>query len=464
MRLPGFIDSHMHVLGLGYVYFNLDLTVARSIEDIKDIIRKSNNKKVIIGRGWNQEELTEKKMPTKNDLNSASSDIPVLIVRVCGHVIVVNDKMLELAGIDTETKQISGGEFSFKTGIFSEKAINLIYSKLPKATKQDLKKYLIKANQILLSNGVTSVASDDFSTLSVDYELVMETIKELYEEELLQVRITEQVNLKYDKLQDFINKGYVNKQFGKFKMGPLKILADGSLGGKTAFLLKPYENELDNFGTQTFSDEDLFKLVHLANSNKMDVVIHAIGDGAIEQALNILIKSIKLTKRYEHNHALIHAQMATNNQIDLMKAWGIGAIVQPIFLNTDIPIIESRIGSRYMESYLFKTMFDKGVNVGFSTDNPIEPVNPFYNIYTAISRKSIKFPELKPFIKEESFDIESALKCYTINNLKYVYQDVLPKGDYVTVDKDIHLCNIDEIKTIKIFETFIDNVKVFNRN
>ena len=190
MKLPGFIDSHMHVLGLGYITFNLDLTVAKSIEDVKDIIKQSNNKNIIIGRGWNQEDFIEKRIPTKNDLNVVSSDIPVILVRVCGHVIVVNDKMLELAGIDSQTKQILGGDFSFETGIFSENAIYLIYNKMPKPTKQDLRKYFIKANQILLSNGVTSVASDDFSIFLVDYELVMEIIKELYEEQLFQVQVS----------------------------------------------------------------------------------------------------------------------------------------------------------------------------------------------------------------------------------------------------------------------------------
>ena len=461
MKLPGFIDSHMHFLGLGYVNFNADLTSAKSITDLQTKLRTSESKIIIIGRGWNQTNFIERRMPTKSDLNLISRDLPIVIIRVCGHVLVVNDKMLEIANITKDSKQISGGSFDFETGIFSENAINLIYNEMPKPTKEDITKYLIKANDILLSRGITQVASDDFSTLPLDYEFVISTIKDLYKEGLLQVKITEQVNLNYELLQDFINKGYVNKRFGNFRMGPLKILADGSLGGKTASLNEPYENEPSNYGIKTYSDEELFKLIYLADSNNMDVVIHAIGDDASDQAINALIKSLKLTKRKSHNHALIHAQLTTKIQIEKMKQWNIGAIIQPIFLNSDIQIIESRIGSRCFESYLFKTMFDSGIHVGFSTDSPIEPVNPFANIYSAVTRRSIKSPELDPFLIEESFTVENAILCYTYNNVRYTYENELNEKDYIITDTNIYSCPLEKIKDIKVLETYIDNKLIY---
>ncbi|MCK5731831.1 MAG: amidohydrolase family protein, partial [Tenericutes bacterium] len=348
------------------------------------------------------------------------------------------------------------------TGVFTENALGLIYGVLPKPSKEDIKQYFIKANEILLSNGITSIGSDDFSTLNVDYELIIECLEELYENNLLQVRLYEQVNLPNKEiLLDFINKGYVNKRFGNFRMGPLKILADGSLGGKTASLNEPYENEPSNYGIKTYSDEELFKLIYLADSNNMDVVIHAIGDDASDQAINALIKSLKLTKRKSHNHALIHAQLTTKIQIEKMKQWNIGAIIQPIFLNSDIQIIESRIGSRCFESYLFKTMFDSGIHVGFSTDSPIEPVNPFANIYSAVTRRSIKSPELDPFLIEESFTVENAILCYTYNNVRYTYENELNEKDYIITDTNIYSCPLEKIKDIKVLETYIDNKLIY---
>ncbi|XFA99506.1 amidohydrolase [Candidatus Izemoplasma sp. B36] len=461
MKLPGFIDSHMHVLGLGYVSFNVDLNEIYSIKDLIDLLNENKNKSIIIGRGWNQENFKEKRFPTKDDLNKVSIDIPILIRRVCGHVLVANDKMMELANINQYSKQISGGTFDYESGLFTEKAINIINNALPKPSHNDLRKYLLKANEILLENGITSVASDDFSTLSIDYEEIINVINELYDEDLLKIKITEQVNLPYKKLKEFIDKGYANKKFNKYKLGPLKILADGSLGGKTASLLKPYENEPDNYGVLTYSDDELFELVHLADSNNMDVVIHAIGDKTSQQAIDTLIKSLKITKRTNHNHAIIHAQLTTREQIKLMKKWNIGAIIQPIFLNSDIPIIESRIGSRAKESYLFKSFYNQGVNVGFSTDSPIEPVDPFKNIYCAVTRKSIKFPNEKPFLFEESFNVSQALVCYTTNNLNYIYEPTLPKGDYIITNQDIYTSKLFEIKDIKVIKTYIDNKLVY---
>ena len=195
----------------------------------------------------------------------------------------------------------------------------------------------------------------------------------------------------------------------------------------------------------------------------MDVVIHAIGDGAIDQAINAIIESKRLTERVHHKHAIIHAQLATTRQIDLMCEHQIGAIVQPIFLNSDMPIIASRIGTRAKESYLFKSMYDKGIEVGFSTDSPIEPVNPFLNIYTAITRKSLKFPELEPFLPKEGFDIESALNCYIYHNYNFLYDNYDLDNDYIVIDQDIYSMKTEDLPNIQVLETYINNKLVYKK-
>ena len=248
--------------------------------------------------------------------------------------------------------------------------------------------------------------------------------------------------------------------FVKFKLGPLKIIADGSLGGKTAALREPYMDDANNLGIKLYTDIELFEKVYLADSFGMDVVIHAIGDTAINQAINAIIKSLKITKRRNHHHALIHAQLATKSQIKLMKEWNIGAIVQPIFLNTDISIVKSRIGSRYKESYLFKTMYNLDLKVGFSTDSPIEPINPFYNLYTAIHRKSIKNNKLQPLLLEEAFELKEALDCYTKNNLHYIYEDKQEESDYIIIDRPL---NKNDLLNTNVLKTYIDGILVYNK-
>ncbi len=463
MRLPAFIDSHLHFLGLGYIQSNVDLAKTGSIEAIKAALKASKNKDIIIGRGFNQEKLVEKRLPTKADLNAVSLDIPVVIIRICGHVIVVNDKMLEIAGIKNSTPQIEGGTFDAETGLFTEKAIYLIYDHFPKPDCETLKSYLLKANEICLANGITSVATDDFSTLSVDYELIIKAYRELNEKDLLKVRVVQQVNLSLEKFRDFLKKGYANRTFGRLRMGPLKILADGSLGAKTAYLNAPYEGEPNNRGVKTFSDAELFELINLADRNGMDSVIHAIGDGAIDQAISAIEKSIEMTGRTKHQHAIIHAQMLTKSQIERMRKHRIGAIIQPIFLNSDIPIIANRIGVRSSDSYLFHSLYLSGLPTGFSTDAPVETVNPFHNLYAAITRTSIDFPDLPAFNINEAYTLEEALQAYTSNNLPFVYQKHLPRNDYIIVDRDIYHIDKNDLKDTIVKATYVDNELVYQR-
>ncbi|MDY0024306.1 MAG: amidohydrolase family protein [Candidatus Izemoplasmatales bacterium] len=457
MKIPAFIDSHLHFIGIGYYQEIINLKNAKSIKDIKEALI-DNQAPVIFARGFNQENLIEKRMPNKSDFSDIEK--PVVLVRVCGHVAVVNQAMLDYLKIDEFTKSVPGGNIDYNSGIFSEKALSLIFEALPKPTLEDLKRYIITANKILLENGITKVASDDFSTFDLPYEMVIKAFNEADQEGLLQVEVVEQVNLPYDRLQDFIKKGYANKKYHNFKMGPLKILGDGSLGGKTAALISPYENDLNNYGILTYSDEELFDLVALASQNDMDSVIHAIGDRAALQAINIISKAQRLFLRKSPHNAIIHAQILNKKLIQKMAENHIGAIVQPIFLNSDIPIIEERIGERYLESYLFKTMYNS-INVGFSTDAPVDSVNPFYNLYSAISRKSIKFNDLPAFLSEEAFTIKEALLAYNENNFPYLY--INENLDYIEIDKDIYNCEIEDIKQIKVLKTYKAANLVFER-
>jgi predicted amidohydrolase YtcJ len=458
VKIPAFIDSHLHMLGIGYYQEILDLAKYNSVKEIKEAVRENQFQTVIIGRGWNQENLLEKRVITKNDLDDLLT--PTVLFRICGHVATVNQAMFDMMKIDSNNYQVAGGTYDYETGIFTEKALGLIYNYLPKPTKKDIRRYLIRANQILLENGITRVASDDFSSFNVPYEDIIKVINEVDEEGLLDVEITEQVNLPIELLKDFLAKGYANKRYNNFKLGPLKILADGSLGGRTASLNQPYSDESDNYGILTYSDSELRDLVDLANRYKMDSVIHAIGDRTIDQAIKIISESDKKYPRSNTNHAIIHNQIATHQQIELMKANNIGAIVQPIFINTDIKIVKERLGNRTNESYLFKSMY-KNISTGFSTDSPVEPVNPFYNIYCAITRKSIDFPDYLPLNISEAFTINEALDAYTTNNLRYVYEDELK--DYIEVDQDLFSIDLEKIKEVKVLKAYKNKKLVYQR-
>lgn len=458
MRIPAFIDSHLHMLGIGYYQEIIDLSKYKSIKEINEALNSKKDLSIIVGRGWNQENLFENRSITKEDINNIK--VPTVLFRICGHVASVNQEMLNLMGIDSNYNQVSGGSYDIHTGIFTEKALGLIYQNLPQPTKKDLRRYLINANEILLRNGITRVASDDFSSFNVPYEDIIDVINEVDAEGLLDVEITEQVNLPLPLLKDFIAKGYANKKYKNFKMGPLKILADGSLGGRTASLNQPYSDDLENSGILTFSDSELKELVDLANQYNMDSVIHAIGDKTIDQVIRVISESDKIYPRKNKAHAIIHNQLATHKQTKLMKRANIGAIIQPVFINSDIKIVDNRLGDRAKESYLFKTMIEN-VKTGLSTDSPVEPVNPFYNIYCAVTRKSVDFPEYLPFNPEEAITVDQALRAYTQDNLRYVYEtDFI---DYLEIDTDIYNSSYDKLKDVIVLKTYKNNKLVYER-
>ncbi len=461
-KMPAFIDSHCHFLGVGYVAFLHDLTKYDSINALIEGIKNQPHAQMVIGRGWNQEHFSEKRLLTKHDLNQISKELPVVMVRTCGHVLTVNDKMLEVAGIDSKTVWNGSGTMSYETGLFTEDALGLIYDHYPVPTKEDLIKYLVKANEIFLSHGITSVASDDFCVFPIPYEEVMEAILDCYRHELIQVRITEQANLpSLSLLEDFIHKGYANHRFGHYKMGPLKLLADGSLGGRTAYLREPYSDDPMNRGIRNFSDEELFQLIHLADSSGMDVAIHAIGDAAMDQVLNAIIKSLQITQRTDHHHAIIHAQMATHDHVALMKQYHIGAIVQPIFLNSDIEILDSRIGQRKDNAYLFHSMVKEGLVVGYSTDTPVESPSAIHNIYSAVTRKSLARPDLGVYLGQEKASVEEAILCSIEQNLVYTYETV--QEDEITLSENPFKVRYENIKDIMVLTTRVNGQTVYKQ-
>jgi predicted amidohydrolase YtcJ len=460
-KIKSFYDSHLHFVGIGLNALEyVDLSDCDSYQNIRDVLSKNLDRNIIIARGWHQENFIEKETFTKELLNTVSSDIPIVCIRTCGHVLVCNDAMMDMANIESITPQVEGGTFDCSTGEFTENALELIYKHLPKPTKERIKEYMKAANKILLSNGVTACGSDDFSTLPVDYEIIIDAYKEAYEEGLIDVRIYQQVNIPdYDTLYQFIEKGYHTLVFGKFKMGPLKLLADGSLGGRTALLNAPYSDDPNNYGVSTFTQKELNQLVLLADTNGIDVAIHAIGDGCVDMVLDAIENSSKETNNIGR-HSIIHAQLANSSQIERMKLLGVGAQTQPIFLNSDIPIIENRLGNRSKESYLFNTMFQKGICTTISTDCPVEPLNPFYNLYCATTRKSIKHKTLPAFLPQEAFTLENALKCYTVTPYYFSYEENNKFEDYIVINHELEEKTL--LETV-VLETYMDGTLVYKK-
>ena len=362
----GFNDSHMHVVEFGdYLEMMHMGDFTSSLKELKEGIRKFINEKNLKenewarGRGWNNDYFTdENRFPTRYDLDEVSTTCPICIIRACGHICVVNSKGLELLGITKDSPQVEGGVFDVDEngeplGIFRENALELVYSKALTPDKESFKKMIHEACRALNSYGVTSAQTDDFVAFpQVDYEVLIAAYQELEKEGKLTVKINQQAQLvNIEDLKEFIGKGYktgVGSDY--FKIGPLKLIGDGSLGARTAYMTQPYNDDDSTCGIPIYTQEQLDEMVEYAHKNEMHVVIHCIGDKIMYMVVEAMEKALKKYPKEDHRHGIVHCQITTKELLDKFKELKLHAYIQSIFLDYDINIVEDRIGKERAKS------------------------------------------------------------------------------------------------------------------
>ena len=420
---PGFHDSHMHLVGLGMMQSIFDASNHQSINDLIETA-KSFEMNPLVGRGFHESLIADNRMLNKNDLDKISLEKPVIMYRVCGHMVVANSKAIEVAQNQNGKITYSPDSYDIEQGLFKEEAMQYVLSIIPIPDESTIKSYILKAQDTLLSHGVTSVGSDDFHVTKAPYETVLNVLKSMSETSELKLNVYEQVNLpNLNDFKDFLSKGYALKDYGLYKHGPLKLLADGSLGARSAYMKTPYADDTSTQGISIFDKDKLIKHFEKASEYDMDFAIHGIGDGTIEAIMDAKEHILSIFDKPRRD-SIIHAQLADFDQIKRMKHLNLGAQTQPIFIASDVPIIEKRLGkARAQETYLFNTMIEKGIPTTISTDAPIESTNPFENLYVAVTRKSFKHPTLPPFIKTEGIRLSKAIKAYTETPAYFTYQE-----------------------------------------
>lgn len=484
--LPGFNDSHMHLLNYSLSQYKVNLFESDSITDIKirlkDFIKNEEVKVFkdwIVGYGWNHVYFEEKRLPTKEDLDAVIKDRPIFLSRACGHICVVNSKALELAGINKETEDPEGGridrdsETGEPTGILRENALYLPYEKIPMDEDVDnIKNLLIKGIHKANKAGLTSIQTDDFSHVKL-YENVITAYEQLKEEGKLTGRINIQMLLKdINLLKNFFKKGIKTGDGDELlKFGPLKLLADGSLGSRTAAMEKPYSDDESTDGVLIYKDKEIYKLLETAHINGLQLAVHAIGDRCINQVLDSYDSIIKRHPKEDPRFRIVHAQIASEEIFEKFQKLNAIADIQPIFMKTDMYMAEDRVGAeRLKTSYAWKTMSDKGIHLSGSSDCPIEPFDPILGVYATVTRKNLKGDPKQGWHKEECMELYDALKLFTTNSAYSTYEEKI-KGkikvgmlaDLVILSDNIMEVDKEDIKDIKIDMTMVDGKIVYEK-
>jgi predicted amidohydrolase YtcJ len=459
--VPGLIDSHIHVGDFGKFLTWIDLKDANSLKELQRRIRERAQKipegRWIIGSGWDQTRFAEKRYPSFRDLDEASPDNPVILYHQCGRVCVVNSKALELAGVTKETRATSGGtiekdaETGEPTGILRENATDLVWKTIPEPSEEEIIESASLACEKIVEAGVTSIHWIVASSTEISI------IQRLRAENRLPLRvyIIAPANI-LDQQNSSGSGGNKDRSLG------VKVFVDGSLAARTAALREPYSDDPESKGQLLYSQEELNTLVMTAHRANFRLVMHAMGDQAINMALTAVEKALMDLPRKDHRYRLEHASVLNRQLIRRIKELGMTVSVQPKCVISEFSVWSAveRLGSeRARWLYPLKTLINEGIRVAGGSDCPMEPLSPLQGIQAAVTRE---------FFPEERITVDEALRMYTVN-AAYASSEETVKGsieegklaDLTVLSGDPRTVPPSKIGDIKVSMTIVGGKVVY---
>jgi len=489
LAVPGFIDSHAHFTSIGQAAMSLDLMDAQSWEEIVSLVeqevKESEPGEWIRGRGWHQEKWDETPqphvdgLPYHDELSAVSPNNPVMLTHASGHSCMVNAKAMELAGVTKKTTAPKGGEIvkdpqGNPIGVFRETAQGLVrsayYTSLEKRTpeqeKENRRKVVELADQECLSKGITCLhdAGSSFSTIDL--------FKEFADEGKLGVRLYVMIRegndeLTKEKLSEYRLLGEGNHHL---TVRSIKRLIDGALGAHGAWLIEPYKDLPSSTGLNTTPVDYIKETARIAIENDFQLCIHAIGDRANREVLDIYENTFEAHPEKEDLRWRVeHAQHLSPEDIPRFGELEVIASMQAIHCTSDGPWVYKRLGEERAEqgAYVWKKLMDTGAVICNGTDAPVEDVDPIPCFYASVTRK-MNNGEL--FYPDQKMTREEALRSYTINGAYASFQeDILGSlspgklADIIVLSKDIMTVPENEILDAEVLYTIVGGKVMYSK-
>ena len=463
---PGFIDAHCHFFNLGLSLGQVDLRGTKSIEEIEKRLQSYSQKNqfdIIIGRGWDQNLWKSKVFPNNDFLNRLFPDKLVLLRRIDGHALLVNDLVIKKAEINSKTR-VSGGSILIEnnkpSGILIDNAMDLAMNILPSKSSKIISKALIDAQTKAFENGLTTV---DDAGLNKRTIMIIDSLQKKGD---LKIRVYAMISNTSDNLNYFLDKGIIEQE--KLTVRSVKAYLDGALGSRGALLKKPYSDDNKNKGITITTKEELFELAKKLSSKGFQLNTHAIGDKANEIVLdvyNYILKDIE-----DPRWRVEHAQVVDEFDIQKFNSKIIPS-VQPTHATSDMNWADDRLGSnRLKRAYSYKNLLDWSGKIALGTDFPVEKVNPLLTFYSAVARKDVEGNPSEGFLKENALTRTEALKGMTIwaaySNFEDSFKGSIEIGkfaDFVILTKDIMEVPEEEIKKVDVVATIVNGSIVFQK-
>ena len=496
--MPGFIEGHGHYQGLGSSLIKLNLMKTQNWNEIVSMVankaQQTPKGEWIEGRGWHQEKWNEPLdnqvygYPYHDALSAISSEHPVILKHASGHSLLANAKAMELANISKETPDPQGGRIIRKPngeplGVFEERAMDAILAAYQayrngldqNALYDEWLNELRMAERECLQKGITTFQDAGSSFTDIERYKALAAAKDL------NVRLWVMLRHPYDTLKNRVDDFPINNVNDWFSCKAMKSQVDGALGAYGAWLLKPYNDKPDFLGQNTTSLDELKNMAALCRDKNMQLCVHAIGDRANREVLNIFEATFGRNADYNTNRntghlnnnkngqlkdrrwRIEHAQHVNIEDIPRFAELDVIASMQGVHCTSDAPFVPKRLGEMRarMEAYAWRKIIDSGAMIANGTDAPVEDVSPIASFYASVTRK-VPSMEHQPFFPEQKMTRQEALASYTINNAYAAFEEdkkgsitVGKLGDIVILSNDLLKCSDEDILNTKVLYTIV---------
>lgn len=476
--LPGFTDAHLHLLEIARSLRQLDLQGTTSYEDVltrtKTRITETPAGRWVRGRGWDQNDWTDKDFPTHDRLTALSPNHFVYLTRVDGHAVLVNRKVMELCGISRLSKDPSGGrivrdERGEPTGVLIDNAINLVTSFIPLPTRDEDSTALKLALESCAEAGLTSVhdAGVDQSMLAL-YE-------DFGRRQKLTVRIYAMLEGSIPGLlEPYLQRGPQRDLYGGFlSVSSIKLYADGALGSRGAALLEPYSDQPDHNGLLLTSPNAIQGVATKALRHGFQLAVHAIGDRGNRLTLDTFEKAFadQHVTGASVRFRIEHAQVLSESDISRLASLGVVASMQPTHCTSDMYWAEDRLGKeRIKGAYAWRNLIDHGTTIACGSDAPIESHRPLWGIYAAVTRQDHRAWPDSGWYSDQRMTILEAIRGFTINAAYAAFEEnrrgtieTGKQADLVVLSRDITAIPPSEILKTDVLMTLVDGHVVYRR-
>ena len=471
--LPGLIDAHGHVMGLGYQELQVNLmgieTLEETLEVIKQYAESNPDLEWIQGRGWNQTLWPENEFPTAKDLDKIVADRPVWLSRVDGHAGWGNSLAMRLGGISKDTPEVQGGKIirdnnGNATGIFIDAAEGYIQSIVPEPTVLERSLALEKALKLMAKMGITSVHD---AGIGVD---TWEMYKQFADGEKLTTRIYSMISGTGDTFDELSTSGPIKSYADDLlALRSVKIYSDGALGSRGAAMIEEYSDDPGNYGLLFMNQNDMNAMVSKVVGKGFQANIHAIGDAGNRQVLDALEYAQKKYEAFDLRNRIEHAQIVSLDDIPRFAELNVIASMQPTHATSDKNMAEDRVGPIRIEGgYAWQKYLNQGTIVAAGSDFPVEHSNPFYGLYSAVTRMDHHGNPEGGWYPEEKMSRIEAFRAFTIDAAYAAHQEhvlgsleVGKWADFIIIDKDYFKVDLANIWKIKVLETWLAGKRTY---